>query len=70
MAKARPVCPRCGKPVRSGSIDCPDVMIGGVPTPDPDGVTITLHPCGCTAGKADSDFPQFVNIVKGFFGVP
>jgi len=48
----------------------PDVVVGGNPVPDPDGVTITLQPCDCTAGKADADFPQFVDIVKRFVGVP
>jgi hypothetical protein len=48
-------------------MDCPDVMIQGQPVADPDSVTVTLRPCGCTASKADPDFGQFVDIVKWFY---
>ncbi len=70
MKESRPICPRCNKLLRSGSINCPYVMNESNPVSDPDGLAITFGPCSCTAGKVDDNSQQFVDIVKSVLGIP
>ncbi len=70
MSRQPYMCPKCGKAIRRISMSGGSVVHQGLPVPDPDDFSVTLFPCRCTSGKADANFPAFVNVWRQAYNIP
>jgi hypothetical protein len=69
MSTAPVLCPKCLKTIRRVSMSGGTVVLQGLPVPDPNDFSITLHPCKCTVGKGDRDFPTFMDACKKAYSI-